>query len=161
MGNPAKIFSPVFPLITLTRQDTVKIYNSVSEMENIRLSDWIYQTEFQYAYDSKGNKWHFQYNDPPIKNNFWNELRNPSYKSVLIWNKISKYQMEDLKEEFYRLLKKDNDTLTEVVDAKFLKLILENCVSFTELCSALDKYVFNANETVLWREQERFSLNEM
>jgi hypothetical protein len=147
--------TPVFPLIAFTPVVSVKIYSNESAFYKIRLSSWAYQTADQYVFDSQGVKWQFQYTSPSLKNNFWNELRNPIMDASAEWEKLSCYTIDDLRKELFILIDKDDEVMTEYEQGKFLKSVLKSCDSFDEICKSLNKYVLEVNETELWHEQER------
>jgi hypothetical protein len=147
--------APVFPLLAFTPVVSVKIYKSESEFCKIRLSHWTYQTPNQYAFDARGEKWQFQYASPSLKNNFWNELRNPFMDAAVNWQKVARYTIDDLRTELFRLIDKDDEVMTEYEQGKFLKSVLSSCDSFHDICKTLNKYVLEVNETELWHEQDR------
>lgn len=145
---------PHFPIIAISPVLSVRVFYNINEFSNIKLSDWIYQTPFQFAFDSRGNKWHYQYGEPGIKNNFWNEFLNPSIKVGVNWVSEKTNAVEDLKSDLTNLIDKEDDVMTRYENEKFLKAAIRGCDTVSDILNVLDKYVFNENEEEVWRAGE-------
>jgi hypothetical protein len=146
--------SPIFPVILIIDGISLKISNGEKEMSKVRFLDLEEPPDDQLAYDSQGMMWAFYHEAPPLKNRFWNMVRNPLVEARIEWTPVITFDLNHLKSKINFCLDKDHDILTEHEEADFLKLKILDCNSFSEILTVLNKYVFEVNEAELWREQE-------
>lgn len=147
--------SPSYPALVFTTSQSIKMCYNEEDISRIKLSDYQYQSGKQLMFDVRGKKWTFNYSKPPFSINFWNELRNPEYLSGLQWKYDGAFSLNELKHIIYELLERGDDVLTEHENEQFLKTRLENSKTFTDILNILKKYVFEVNESELWKEQEK------
>lgn len=79
---------------------------------------------------------------------------NPVIEVEPEWTKQGGYQLQELKAGINQCVDKDDDIITQFVDADTFKTVVSKATSFNDLYNALNKYVFEVNEDELWKEQE-------
>lgn len=154
-SSNSQINEPRFPVIAFSPVFSIGIFTTIEEFSNIKLSNWIYQTQNQFVFDSIGNKWEYSYNQNSVKKNFWNEIINPYVKTSVKWKLVGSYSINDLKKELTGLAESGDEVMTEYESGDFMKAVISGCSDFLAVCSVLNKHVLSVNETELWKEQEQ------
>ena len=66
--------------------------------------------------------------------------------------------MTELKAKIKNCIEKDDDILTQFVEADFLKYKIETSIDFAELIENLNKYRFDIiDEELIWKENEEWN----
>lgn len=59
---------------------------------------------------------------------------------------ISEFEIDEIKSELIKCIEKDDDILTQFVDTKKIKNLINEANSFETLYDILNRYVFEYNE---------------
>jgi len=77
---------------------------------------------------------------------------NPKIKVDRIWTRTQDYNIEELKESIRFCIGKDNDILTQFVEAENLKSKLQECCNFQDIVDMLFNYIYNPDEEKIYEE---------
>jgi hypothetical protein len=104
-----------------------------------------------FAFDCAGNKWTYKLKTDKVNDNFWtrllaNTFYNPVVNVIPEWTILGKYDNEELKGTIINLVDKDDDILTQFVEAETLKVEINKCTSFEEIYAALNENIFEFKE---------------
>lgn len=89
-------------------------------------------------YDGEGQKWQAKGIDSIYKRNWWtillaNTVCNPVINVSVLWGEPKTYVFEELKRAYIKAVEKDDDILTQFVEANELKTRISSAQSFREL----------------------------
>ena len=104
-----------------------------------------------FAFDSAGIKWTYKLKTDKVNDNFWtrllaNTFYNPVVNVIPEWTILGKYDNEELKGIIINFVDKDDDILTQFVEAETLKVEINKCTSFEEICAVLNENIFEFNK---------------
>lgn len=141
---------PEFPIISIYNH-SLDIILIEQELTTATVLGVIKGGADTFAFDCVGNKWTYKLNTGKANFNFWtrllaNTFYNPVVKVIPEWTILEKYSIEELKETIINLIDKDYDILTQFVEAETLKLEINKCTSFEEICSVLNENIFEYKE---------------
>jgi hypothetical protein len=90
------------------------------------------------VYDSQGHTWHAKGIESPYKRSLWtillaNTVYNPRMTVSVLWREPKPYGLEDLKLVYSKAIDKDDDILTQFVEADELNKRISDAKSFDDL----------------------------
>jgi hypothetical protein len=94
--------------------------------------------EKSVVYDAEGHKWQTKGIDSLYKRTWWtlllaNTVYNPRVTVTLVWREPKTYALEELKLAYSKAVDKDDDILTQFVEAGELKRKISESESFVSL----------------------------
>ena len=133
---------PHFPIITIYK-DFPEISLSERELESVNLLA-VLKVKNVMTFDKEGVKWSYDLRSNQVKDNLWTRLAantfyNPMVQAQLIWTKVDRYTMAELRETLKECVNKDDDLLTQFMEPAELKSEIDKAQNFQDLCSALKK----------------------
>ena len=101
------------------------------------------------VYDREGRKWSGRGIEGPSRKSWWtkllaNTVYNPWVTVTVVWQEPKPYEIEELKSVYTAAVDKDDDILTQFVDANELKSRIDQADTFDELV-----------ETYRWMQTEQ------
>jgi len=120
---------------------------------------FIRQTEQKVAFDGNGKKWTYRLTSVKFRDSFVTRLLAHTFYNPVIdvepeWTMQGNYGLQELQAVINQCVDKDDDIITQFVDADTIKAAVLKANSFDDLYDTLNKYVFEVNEDELWKEQE-------
>jgi hypothetical protein len=108
-------------------------------------------------FDKEGNVWRSEIIPKNFRSTFLTRLLaktfyNPKLDVDRIWTRTRDYNLKELKECICFCIDKDDDILTQFVEADTLKARLRGCNNFKEIVEVLSKYVYNPDEEKIYEE---------
>ncbi len=90
------------------------------------------------VYDSQGREWQAKGIESPYRRSWWTVLLanmgyNPRIAVSVLWRESKPYPLEELKIAYTKAVNKDDDILTQFVEADELKGRISQAQSFAEL----------------------------
>lgn len=157
---------PEFPLISIYKNQGLEIFNDDSFFRRVTTFHFISQNTTKNGfYDRYGKLWNLRLINDKIKNDFKTKLLaqifNPMVSVDLDWKQSGDYTIKELKTAINICIDMDDDVITQFEEADIIKNELEGCLTFDEIISILNKYVFEVNEEKLWEEQETREKNNL
>lgn len=143
--------------IEIINDETIKFFNKASAYSLIQENDdsEMYSSDMKIlTLEQKADK---------FKNTKWNRflaktIYNPSFDVNLNWKQVGTYNLTDLKAKIKNCIDKDDDILTQFVDADFFKHKIEESSDFTHLVDNLNKYRFEIkDEESIWKENDEWN----
>lgn len=133
---------PHYPIITIYK-DLPEVSLSERELETVNLLS-VLKVKDVMAFDKEGFKWRYNLSSNQVKDNLWTRLAantfyNPIVQAQLIWTKLDRYSMTELKEMLKECVNKDDDLLTQYMAPDELKSEIDKAQNFQYLCSLLKK----------------------
>lgn len=149
---------PHFPIIAANDSHFVQVIKA-PWAESGNVLGVLKQKVDDLFFDSSGVKWTVRSTSDRVRNTWLTRLLaetvyNPRIPVKVEWTAIGRYHIEELKAAIREQLEKDDDILTQFVDADTIKAGLNAAKSFQEVIAMLNKYVFEVDEEALWKEQE-------
>lgn len=94
--------------------------------------------EKSVVYDAEGRKWQAKGIDSRYRRTWWtlllaNTVYNPRITVTLVWREPKTYALEELKLVYSKAVDKDDDILTQFVEARELKKKISEAESFVNL----------------------------
>ncbi|UOQ99488.1 hypothetical protein MUN81_08350 [Hymenobacter sp. 5317J-9] len=113
-------------------------------------------------FDASGRLWESEVRSGSFKPTLLNRILahtfyNPTLEVSRTWKQAGPYALEELKALMQNCIDRDDDVLTQWVDATSLKARLEKCRQFSDIVTMLSAYVFEPDEEKIWQE---FPLDE-
>ena len=143
--------------IEIINNETIKFFNKTSAYSLIQEND----DSEMYSSDMK--ILNLEQKTDKFKNTKWNRflaktIYNPSFDVTLNWNQIGTYKLTELKTKIKDCIDKDDDILTQFVDADFFKYKIDESSDFTHLIDNLNKYRFDIkDEESIWKENDKWN----
>ena len=111
----------------------------------------VLKSSLNVVYDSEFNIWKYELKSERVKNNLFikflpNTLYNPIIPVTPIWTLIESSNIESLKNKINVAIDKDDDILTQFVEADELKKQISDTNSFKGIYQLLLNKVFEYNE---------------
>src|SRR5512143_1000168 len=90
------------------------------------------------VYDAEGRRWQAKGIECPYRRTWWtvflaNTVYNPRITVTVLWRKPKAYALEELKLAYSKAVDKDDDILTQFVEAAELKKRISEAESFDQL----------------------------
>ena len=149
---------PAFPLIVADDRHGVQIVDEdIGQRANVL--GVLTRDPNGVEYDSAGTKWKKIVSSPDVRDTWMTRLLartiyNPIVPVEVKWVSLGSYTIQELVHAIHEQIDKDDDILTQFVDADTIKAGIDAARSFQDLVVALNKYVFEVDEESLWKEQE-------
>ena len=148
---------PQFPIIAANESYFVQVIREAFP-ERSRVLGVLKQRVDGLFFDCTGVKWTLRITSDRARNTWLSRLLaetiyNPTIPVKFEWTAIGRYQLEELKGAICERLEKDDDVLTQFVEAKVIAGALDKTTSFEQIIGVLDKYIFEVDEEALWKEQ--------
>lgn len=160
--------TPKLPLISIYKSKGIEIINreTIKYLERTSTYGLMQNSDDAKVYSNEMEMWNLEQKTDKFKNTKWNRflaktIYNPSFDVTLFWKKIGMYKLTELKTKINSCIDKDDDILTQFVEADFLKNKVESSVDFSELIDNLNKYCFEIKEEeIIWKENEEWNNNK-
>jgi hypothetical protein len=145
--------TPKLPLITFYRISAIDLITGEYPLDQTTLYGLFKEKSDKARYfDSTGTVWQCDVSSK-YKQNFLNRLIantiNPTIKIERVWTKTGSYSLHELKSRISDCIDKDNDILTQYIEADGLKSRINNCSSFECIVGTLMRFVFNPDTTLV------------
>lgn len=151
---------PIFPLILISKSDFVEILHRKGVFTNASVSR-INKDFGDICYDCTGIEWHYVLDpESSVKISFWKRIFNLKVLVIAIFTKSGEYDLEELKLKLEICVDKDDDILTQYEEPDIIKAAIKKSVSFSEILSVLNKYVFDVDEEEILKDQESRGMPE-
>lgn len=142
--------NPKFPIISIYN-NAVDLIPDETYLSKAKVLGVLKGNSNSIAFDSDGKKWKFELTSEKITDNFMtrflaNTFYNPTVDVIPKWKMISEFEIDEIKNELIKCIEKDDDILTQFVDAKKIKNLINEANSFETLYDILNRYVFEYNE---------------
>jgi len=90
------------------------------------------------VFDRDGRKWQAKGAEAPFKKSWWrvllaNSVYNPRVSVTILWHEPKPFDLEELKQAYLKAVDKDDDILTQFVEAAELKKKIAEAQSFDSL----------------------------
>jgi hypothetical protein len=153
---------PAFPLICISSDsgiDLIPSELSFSKVSTLALTDRTYFDQV-FLFDRDGKKWTYRQVSENFKNNWLTKtlaktFYNPTLEVKVIWTFKETYALNELKDDLKDCVNKDDDIITQFVEADVIKSTIDDAKTFDDILDVLNKYVFAVNEAELWKQQEK------
>lgn len=150
--------TPKFPIISFYN-NAVELIADETFLTRATVLGILKGKNHSLAYDSRGNKWKYELRSTKIKDNLMTKLLsktiyNPSINVEPLWSSKGKYRIQELKNILIAHIDKDDDILTQFVGAEKLRQAIQNAKLFDEICTVLNKYIFEVNEEQIWNKDD-------
>lgn len=94
--------------------------------------------EKRIVFDRDGRQWRAKSIVSPVPKSWWrvllaNTVYNPRITVTILWRQPTPFDVEELKQAYLKAVGKDDDILTQFVEADELKKRIKNAQSFDEL----------------------------
>ncbi len=149
---------PTFPLIIAADGYSVQIISDTAVLKgNVR---GVLTNDVSCVhYDTAGVKWSRVVTSLRVKENWVNRflartIYNPDVPVEVNWIPLGEYPIQELVDAIHDQVDKDDDMLTQFVEAEVIKTEVSTSKSVQEIVGVLNKYVFEVDEESLWKEQE-------
>ncbi len=160
---------PQLPLISIYKNRGIEIINNetIKYFNKANAYNLIQNSSDTEMYSSKMKIWNLEQKTTEFKNTKWNRflaktIYNPSFEVVLFWKQINTYELEELKAKIKNCIEKDDDMLTQFVDANFFTYKIEQASNFSQIINTLNTYRFNIrDEENIWKENEEWNKQNM
>lgn len=157
--------TPKLPLISIYKNAGIEIINkeTVKYFERTSAYGLIQDSSNAEMYSSEMEILNLEQKTDKFKNTKWNRflaktVYNPSFDVTLFWKKIGTYKLTELKAKIKTCIEKDDDILTQFIEADFLMHIVEHSTDFTELVNNLNKYcIVVKDEEIIWKENDEWN----
>jgi hypothetical protein len=157
--------TPELPLISIYKNVGIEIINkeTIKYFKRTSAYSLIQDSSDAEMYSDKMEIWNLEQKNDKFKNTKWNRflaktIYNPSFEVTLFWKKIGTYKLTELKTKIKNCIEKDDDILTQFVEADFLKYKIETSIDFAELIENLSKYCYDIiDEELIWKENEEWN----
>jgi hypothetical protein len=149
--------TPTLPLIAICK-DVIEIIDGSYPLDKTNLLGLLqYSTNECLYYDKEGKVWSSTISSEKHKPTFLNKVLantfyNPSIAIQRSWTQQRRYELHELKDSICRCIDKDDDILTQFIEAGILKGKVGSCADFAGLISTLLMYVFQPDEEQINRE---------
>lgn len=155
---------PKLPLISIYKNRGIEIIDNETIKYFHRANAYNLIQDYSDAemYSNELEKWNLEQKTDKFKNTKWNRflaktIYNPSFNVSLSWKKIDNYKLDELKTKIINCIEKDDDILTQFVEADFFISKIENSINFSQLVDNLNKYSCNiTDEEIIWNENEEW-----
>jgi len=161
MQNSDVVTIPHFPAIIIYDDAWLNIVVSADVFSKVAVSALINPSVLKgdVLFDANGDKWTYTRVSDGFKNTFLARLLaktfyNPRLDATVIWNRAGSYSLDELKADVKLCVDKDDDIITQFEEGSVIKAAVDASSSFDEIMGVLNKYVFEVNEELLWKEQE-------
>jgi len=161
MQNSDVVTIPHFPAIMIYDDAWLNIVVSADVFSKVAVSALINPSVFKgdVLFDANGDKWTYTLVSDGFKNTFLVRLLaktfyNPRLDATVIWNRLGSYSLDELKAGINLCVDKDDDIITQFEEGSVIKAAVDAAASLDEIVVVLNKYVFEVNEELLWKEQE-------
>ena len=140
---------PDFPIIVFY-EEVIDLISAEKKLFNATILA-VLKCSLNVVYDSNFNIWKYELKSERIKNNLFtkflsNTLYNPIIPVKPIWTFIESSNIQSLKNKINVAIDKDDDILTQFVQADKLKKQISNTNSFKNIYQVLLNNVFEYNE---------------
>ncbi|MDG4715527.1 hypothetical protein [Winogradskyella marincola] len=157
--------TPTLPLISIYKNTGIEIINkeTIKYFERTSAYGLIQNSSYVEIYSSEMEILNLEQKTDKFKNTKWNRflaktVYNPSFDVTLLWKKIGTYKLTELKAKIKVCIEKDDDILTQFVEADFLMHKVEHSTDFTELVNNLNKYCIEVkNEEIIRKENDEWN----
>ncbi|NRD19003.1 hypothetical protein HNV08_03005 [Winogradskyella eckloniae] len=156
---------PELPLICIYKNKGIEIINgeTIKFFNRTSANSLILGKDDAEMYSSEMNILNLEQKTDKFKNTKWNRflaktIYNPSFDVTLNWKQIGTYKLTELKTKIKDCIDKDDDILTQFVDADFFKYKIDESSDFTHLIDNLNKYRFDIiDEESIWKENDEWN----
>jgi len=156
---------PKLPLICIYKNKGIEIINkeTIKYFERTSAYGLIQDNSDGEMYSSEMEIWNLEQKTDKFKNTKWNRFLaktfyNPSFDVTLFWKKNGTYELTELKAKVKNCIEKDDDILTQFVEADFLIHKIEHSNDFGELVDNLNKYCIEVkDEEIIWKENDEWN----
>ncbi|WP_153798013.1 hypothetical protein [Foetidibacter luteolus] len=141
--------TPTFPAVSIYKKRGLSVFYNDSVFKKISTYTYLSQSPQENKfYDAAGKFWTLTYINQKVKNDFWtrflaNSFYNPTIEIKLGWTEEGVYTLGELKEKIFVCIDKDDDIITQFVEADFLKDKIYSCETFHQILTILDEHVFH------------------
>ena len=157
--------APELPIISIYKNVGIEVINkeTIKYFERASAYGLIQDSNDAKMYSSEMEIWNLEQKTNKFKNTKWNKflaktVYNPSFNVTLFWKKVGAYKLTELKAKIINCIEKDDDILTQFVEADFLMYKVEHSTGFAELVSLLNKYCIEVkNEEIIWKENDEWN----
>lgn len=156
---------PELPLISIYKNAGIEIINkeTIKYFDRTSAYSLIQDSSDAEMYSSEMEIWNLEQKTDKFKNTKWNRflaktIYNPSFDVTLFWKKIRPYELSELKAKIKNCIGKDNDILTQFVEANFLMHKVECSADFNKLVNNLNKYCIEVkDEEIIQKENDEWN----
>ncbi|HAA12608.1 MAG TPA: hypothetical protein DCE41_13310 [Cytophagales bacterium] len=147
---------PNYPLISIYN-DALELIPDSSILTKATVWTVLNDNCISVAFDGDGRMWTYELLTDNVQDNFLTRLLaktvyNPRVEVQLRWILKDNYELSKLKSELNGCIDKDDDVLTQFVEAEIIKQAIIDSKTFEEIYALLMKYVFDVDEEELWKE---------
>ena len=155
---------PKFPFISIYNGVALDILESADQLNKVSTLA-LFDTKETVGFDSDLNLWSYSFQRSGFKPSLLtkilaNTFYNPLVEVQVIWEHRKQSDLKELKSIVNTCVEKDDDILTQFVEADYLQNKINESKSFQELLETLRKYVFDVEEESIWKELEEQGLLE-
>lgn len=149
---------PKYPLISIYN-DALELIPDSSILTKATVWAVLNGNTNSVAFDNNGRSWTYQLIAENVKDNFLtrllaNTVYNPSVEVQPRWIVKENYELSKLKSEINGCVDKDDDILTQFVEADTIKQAIIGSKTFEQIYDVLNQYVFDVDEEELWKKEE-------
>lgn len=152
---------PTFPLIAISKDGSLNLVPEEGYFSKVATSALIDSTVFQdtILFDRDYRKWTYKQTSEKFKNTLLTRILaktfyNPLLDAKIIWTNADTYQIGELKEKLKTCIDKDDDIITQFVEALVIKSAIDSAETFIDVLQILNKYIFAVNEHEIAHEQK-------
>jgi hypothetical protein len=149
---------PNYPLISIYN-NALELIPDSSILTKATVWAVLNDNTISVAFDGDGRMWTYELIAENVKDNFLtrllaNTVYNPSIEVQPRWTLKENYELSKLKSVLNGCIDKDDDILTQFVEAETIKQAIIDSKTFEDIYAVLNKYVFDVDEEELWKEEE-------
>jgi hypothetical protein len=149
---------PNYPLISIYN-NALELIPDSSILTKATVWAVLNDNTISVAFDGDGRMWTYELIAENVKDNFLtrllaNTVYNPSIEVQPRWTLKENYELSKLKSVLNGCIDKDDDILTQFVEAENIKQDNIDSKTFEDIYAVLNKYVFDVDEEELWKEEE-------
>lgn len=132
---------PSYPLLIVDPKGWLGLHSD-GQKRRFSLSGAL-NTKKWTGYDSAGGQWQVAAGSFPYPDAWWtrllaNTVYNPRFEAELNWKASGGYSFNDLQRLICTMVDKDDDLLTQSIEADRLKSIVQGCRTFEDLVCRLE-----------------------
>jgi len=149
---------PKFPIISIYKKRGLDIIQSEAIWKKATVLAVLEGNKNSIAFDMEGKKWTYEFKSDKVNNSLVtrflaNTIYNPIIDIRIDWTLMEKYTLQELQNKIHQCINSDDNILTQFVESNFLKKEISESNSFKSILEKLNKYIFDANEDELWKEE--------